>query len=89
MGMEPSGDMQKDLTYGIVDLGYYGTNQYYLQRLTNIKTKGYCFYACLSKDNVYMNDIFVIDSRVGHGSHDNVAFIGTCLECGLVYDFVA
>ena len=40
-------------------MGYYGTNQYYLQRLTNIKTKGYCFYACLSKDNVYMNDIFV------------------------------
>ena len=34
-------------------------------------------------------DIFVIDGRVGHGSHDNVAFIGTCLECGLVYDFVA
>ena len=57
--LEIDGDMQKDLTYGIVDLGYYGTNQYYLQRLTNIKTKGYCFYACLSKDNVYMNDIFV------------------------------
>lgn len=50
---------EKDLTYGTVDLGYYGTNQYYLQRLTNIKTKGYCFYACLSKDNVYMKDISV------------------------------
>ncbi len=57
--LEIDGDMQKDLTYGTVDLGYYGTNQYYLQRLTNIKTKGYCFYACLSKDNVYMNDISV------------------------------
>lgn len=51
------GDMQKELSYGTVDLGYYGTNQYYLQRLTGIKTKGYCFYACLSKDNVYSNEI--------------------------------
>ena len=51
------GDMQKKLSYGTVDLGYYGTNQYYLQRLTEIKTKGYCFYACLSKDNVYINEI--------------------------------
>ncbi len=51
------GDMQKELSYGTVDLGYYGTNQYYLQRLTGIKTKGYCFYACLSKDNVYINEI--------------------------------
>lgn len=51
------GDMQKKLSYGTVDLGYYGTNQYYLQRLTKIKTKGYCFYACLSKDNVYINEI--------------------------------
>ena len=57
--LEIDGDMQKDLTYGTVDLGYYGTNQYYLQRLTNIKTKGYCFYACLSKDNVYMKNISV------------------------------
>lgn len=38
-------------------MGYYGTNQYYLQRLTRIKTQGYCFYSCLSKDNVYINDI--------------------------------
>lgn len=51
------GDMKKELSYGTVDLGYYGTNQYYLQRLTGIKTKGYCFYACLSKDNVYINEI--------------------------------
>lgn len=51
------GDMKKGLSYGTVDLGYYGTNQYYLQRLTGIKTKGYCFYACLSKDNVYINEI--------------------------------
>lgn len=51
------GDMQKELSYGTVDLGYYGTNQYYLQRLTGIKTKGYCFYACLSKDNIYNNEI--------------------------------
>lgn len=51
------GDMKKELSYGTVDLGYYGTNQYYLQRLTGIKTKGYCFYACLAKDNVYTNDI--------------------------------
>ena len=49
--------MQKGLTYGTVDLGYYGTNQYYLQRLTGIKTKRYCFYACLGKDNVYISDI--------------------------------
>lgn len=51
------GDMKKGLSYGTVDLGYYGTNQYYLQRLTGIKTKGYCFYACLSKDNIYNNEI--------------------------------
>lgn len=51
------GDMKKELSYGTVDLGYYGTNQYYLQRLTGIKTKGYCFYACLSKDNIYNNEI--------------------------------
>lgn len=51
------GDRQKKLSYGTVDLGYYGTNQYYLQRLTGIKTRGYCFYACLSKDNVYINEI--------------------------------
>lgn len=45
------------LKVGTVDLGYYGTNQYYLQKFTGIKTKGYCFYACLSKDSVYINDI--------------------------------
>ena len=55
--LKTDGDMQKGLTYGTVDLGYYGTNQYYLQRLTGIKTKGYCFYACLGKDNVYISDI--------------------------------
>lgn len=47
----------KEENYGTVDLGYYGTNQYYLQRLTKIETQGYCFYSCLSKDNVYINDI--------------------------------
>ena len=55
--LKTDGDMQKGLTYGTVDLGYYGTNQYYLQRLTGIKTKWYCFYACLGKDNVYISDI--------------------------------
>lgn len=55
--LKTDGDMQKGLTYGTVDLGYYGANQYYLQRLTGIKTKGYCFYACLGKDNVYISDI--------------------------------
>lgn len=55
--LKTDGDMQKGLTYGTVDLGYYGINQYYLQRLTGIKTKGYCFYACLGKDNVYISDI--------------------------------
>lgn len=55
--LKSDGDMQAELSYGTVDLGYYGTNQYYLQRLTGIKTKGYCFYACLAKDNVYTNDI--------------------------------
>lgn len=55
--LKTDGDMQKGLTYGTVDLGYYGTNQYYLQRLTGIKTKGYCFYECLGKDNVYISDI--------------------------------
>lgn len=55
--LKSDGDMQAEVSYGTVDLGYYGTNQYYLQRLTGIKTKGYCFYACLAKDNVYTNDI--------------------------------
>lgn len=55
--LKADGDMQKELTYGTVDLGYYGTNQYYLQRLTGIKTNGYCFYACLEKDNAYISDI--------------------------------
>lgn len=47
----------KEGNYGTVDLGYYGTNQYYLQRLNQIKTQGYYFYSCLSKDSVYINDI--------------------------------
>ena len=55
--LKSDGDMQAEVSYGTVDLGYYGTNQYYLQRLTGIKTKGYCFYAWLAKDNVYTNDI--------------------------------
>ena len=55
--LKANGDMEAWLSYGTVDLGYYGTNQYYLQRLTGLKTKGYCFYACLSEDNVYINDI--------------------------------
>lgn len=55
--LKSDGDMQAELSYGTVDLGYYGTNQYYLQRLTGIKTNGYCFYACLEKDNVYISDI--------------------------------
>lgn len=58
--LEADGDMQKEICYGTVDLGYYGTNQYYLQRLTDIKAKGYCFYACLSENNVFINDIFMI-----------------------------
>lgn len=58
--LETDGDMQKEICYGTVDLGYYGTNQYYLQRLTDIKAKGYCFYACLSENNVFINDIFMI-----------------------------
>lgn len=57
--LEADGDMQKEICYGTVDLGYYGTNQYYLQRLTDIKTKGYCFYACLSEDNVLISDIIM------------------------------
>lgn len=57
--LETDCDMQKKICYGTVDLGYYGTNQYYLQRLTDINAKGYCFYACLSEDNVFINDIFM------------------------------
>lgn len=57
--LEADGDMQKEISYGTVDLGYYGTNQYYLQRLTDIKTKGYCFYACISEDNVLISDIIM------------------------------
>jgi FMN phosphatase YigB (HAD superfamily) len=58
--LKSDGDMQAELSYGTVDLGYYGTNQYYLQRLTGIKTNGYCFYACLEKDNVYISDISMV-----------------------------
>lgn len=42
---------------GTVDLGYYGTNQFYLQKLLGRKMQGYCFYACLSDDNVFIRDI--------------------------------
>ena len=47
----------EDKKCGTVDLGYYGTNQYYLQKLIGIKTKGYCFYSCLSKGNEYTKEI--------------------------------
>lgn len=43
--------------YGTVDLGYYGTNQFYLQKLLKRKMKGYCLTACLSEKNIYINDI--------------------------------
>lgn len=43
--------------YGTVDLGYYGTNQFYLQKLLNRKMKGYCLTACLSEKNIYINNI--------------------------------
>lgn len=55
--LKSDGDMQAGLSYGTVDVGYYGTNQYYLQRLTGIKTKGYCFYSCLSNKNEYVKYI--------------------------------
>ena len=55
--LKADGDLKQGITYGTVDLGYYGTNQYYLQMLTGIKTEGYCFYSCLSDDNVYIKDI--------------------------------
>lgn len=55
--LEADGDMQESVSYGTVDVGYYGTNQYYLQRLTGIKTKGYCFYSCLSNKNEYVKYI--------------------------------
>jgi HAD superfamily hydrolase (TIGR01549 family) len=35
----------------VVDLGYYGNNQRYLNKLLDIEMKGYYFYANLSKDN--------------------------------------
>lgn len=55
--LKESGNVGQVKSYGTVDLGYYGTNQYYLQRLTGIKTEGYCLYSCLAKDNAYINDI--------------------------------
>lgn len=42
---------------GTVDLGYYGTNQFYLQKILDRRMQGYCFYACLSDDNVFVKDI--------------------------------
>lgn len=55
--LHDDGDMKNDYSYGTVDLGYYGTNQYYLQKLTGIKTKGYCLYCRMSDDNVYINEL--------------------------------
>lgn len=54
--LEKSGNLN-NIRYGTVDLGYYGTNQYYLQKLTKIKTQGYCFYSCLIDDNVFIKEI--------------------------------
>jgi HAD superfamily hydrolase (TIGR01549 family) len=40
-----------DKDCAVVDLGYYGNNQRYLNKLLNIEMKGYYFYANLSNDN--------------------------------------
>ncbi len=37
----------------VVDLGYYGTNQYYLSRITEQRLKGYYMMADLSENNMY------------------------------------
>lgn len=50
-------DTCPNTAYGIVDLGYYGTNQYYYQKLTGLKTQGYCFFSYLAEDNMYMKEI--------------------------------
>lgn len=41
---------------GIVDLGYYGTNQFFFQRLIQKKVDGYYFYAYFLQDNVYLKE---------------------------------
>ncbi len=55
--LEKHGLFDGKRTFGTVDLGYYGTNQFYLQKLLNKKLEGYCVYACLSQNNVFINEI--------------------------------
>lgn len=38
----------------VVDLGFYGTNQFYYQKLLNKQVEGCYFSACYSKDNEYI-----------------------------------
>ncbi len=38
----------------VVDMSFYGTNQYYYQRLTGKKTDGYYFWCCHAKENSYL-----------------------------------
>ncbi len=45
------GSKTKDV---VVDLGFYGTNQFYYQKLLNKQVEGYYFSACYSKDNEYI-----------------------------------
>ena len=55
--LEKHGLFDRERTFGTVDLGYYGTNQFYLQKLLKRKMEGYCVYACLSQNNVFINEI--------------------------------
>jgi len=44
-------EMQLDNACAVVDLGYYGNNQTYLNELTGLKMRGYYFNANLAKEN--------------------------------------
>ncbi|MDO4188985.1 MAG: hypothetical protein Q4D29_08325 [Lachnospiraceae bacterium] len=50
-------NMNETTKLGCVDLGYYGTNQYYLQKILGKKIIGYCLYACLSEKNEYLKQM--------------------------------
>lgn len=44
-----------DMKEAVVDYSYYGTNQYYFQKLLQKRYDGYYFFACHATDNAYRN----------------------------------
>lgn len=54
--LSKAGIIDSDKKDAIVDLGFYGTNQFFFQKLLNRRVDGYYFSACYSKDNEYISE---------------------------------